>query len=148
MKHARNIIIGLVMVLSSEAAAQQGQPGAHFIENWDLNGDGQITPDEAREKRGDLFIMFDQDENGQLDAAEYALFDATRQADMDANAGGHQKGAMANVNAGLVQPFNDTDGDGLVSEKEFLDRSAEWFKMMDSTKDGAVTTDDFAHRDG
>lgn len=131
------------MTAGSVAIAEQGQPGAHFIVNWDLNEDGQVTLEEAREKRGDLFLMFDQDENGKLDEIEYTLFDETRQADMAENAGGHKKGLMKNVNAGMLRPFNDVDGDGLVSSEEFVSRTGHWFKMMDRSGDGVVTTDDF-----
>jgi len=148
MSRALGFAIALGMAIGSVASAQQGQPGGHFIENWDLDGDGQMTMDEAREKRGDLFTMFDQDENGQLDGGEYDLFDETRQADMAANAGGHQKGGMKNVGKGLVRAFNDTDGDGLVSRSEFVDRTGDWFQMIDQNGDGVVTTEDFSRSGG
>lgn len=126
------------------ATAQNGQPGLHFVENWDANGDGQVTLAEATEKRGDIFYMFDQDENGSLDDAEYTLFDETRQADMQANAGGHQNAGMKSVNQGMMRDFNDTDGDGLVTQAEFLAHVGDWFAMMDSNGDGVVTTADFS----
>lgn len=138
----------IALTVGSVATAQQGQPGLHFIENWDLDENGQVTLAEAREKRGDLFYMFDQDENGKLDDAEYAMFDETRQADMDENAGGHKKGQMRGVNAGLMLEFNDTDGDGLVSEEEFVARSDDWFGNMDRNGDGFVTTEDFGRGRG
>ena len=65
--------------------------------------------------------MFDQDENGALDAAEYDLFDETRTADMQANAGGHN-GQMRGVSQAMARDFNDVDKDGLVTEEEFLSR--------------------------
>lgn len=142
------LALALTMAIGSVASAQQGQPGGHFLENWDLDGDGQMTLGEAQEKRGDLFTMFDQDENGQLDSTEYTLFDETRQADMAANAGGHQKGGMQKVGKGLMRPFNDVDGDGLVSRDEFVDRTGDWFQMIDQNGDGVVTTEDFAGSGG
>ncbi|WP_146348270.1 EF-hand domain-containing protein [Falsiphaeobacter marinintestinus] len=123
-----------------------GKPGAHFVENWDLDGDGQVTLAEAEEKRADIFYMFDQDENDTLDSAEYDRFDETRKADMDANAGGHGAGHMKTVGAGLQRGFNDVDGDGAVSKAEFVERTADWFATIDTTGDGAISTDDFGRK--
>lgn len=134
--------------ISTAAIAQQGQPGQHFIENWDLNEDGQVTLEEARTKRGELFFMFDSDENGVLDDAEYDLFDETRRADMDTNAGGHKKGQMRGIDKGMMRDFNDVNGDGQVSKDEFATKADGWFKMMDRTGDGVVTTDDFGRKGG
>ena len=125
------------------ASAQQGVPGGHFIENWDLDRDGAVTPLEARTKRDELFVMFDADGSGALDATEYDLFDETREADMATNAGGRGPGPMRPVIGGLVRDFNDTDGDGQVSRDEFADRTSDWFPMMDINGDGLVTTADF-----
>jgi hypothetical protein len=133
----------VALVFGGGAVAQQGQPGAHFIENWDLDQDGQITLSEARDKRGEVFTMFDQDENRELDSAEYSLFDETRQADMDVNAGGHMKGMMAKVNDGLMRGFNDLNADGRVSQDEFLSQTDPWFATLDQTGDGVITTEDF-----
>ncbi|MBV1868314.1 MAG: EF-hand domain-containing protein [Marinosulfonomonas sp.] len=144
------MILPVVIALTTGgvALAQQGQPGLHFVENWDLDENGQVTLAEVQEKRGDLFYMFDQDENGKLNDVEYALFDETRQADMDENAGGHNNGQMRGVNTGLTLEFNDTDGDGLVSEEEFVTKTADWFGNMDSNGDGFITTDDFGRGRG
>jgi len=133
------------IVLALPAMAQQGNPGAHFLENWDLNEDGAVTVAEATEKRGDVFYMFDQDENGALDAAEYDLFDETRKADMQANAGGHN-GQMQGVSSALAREFNDMDKDGLVTKVEFLSRVPAWFEMMDRDGDAVLTKNDFGPR--
>lgn len=132
----------LATALALPAIAQQGKPGAHFLENWDLNEDGQVTVAEATEKRGDVFYMFDQDENGALDAAEYDLFDETRKADMDANAGGH-RGPMRKVSQAMAREFNDVDKDGTVTEEEFLSQVPAWFSMMDRDGDEVLTSSDF-----
>ncbi len=77
----------------ASAALAQGQAGTHFVENWDLDGDGQVSSNEATEKRYQLFSMFDQDSNNVLDTFEYGNFDNTRMADMNENAGGAEFGA-------------------------------------------------------
>jgi len=144
----RILPVAAALFIASSAYAQQGQPGAHFLENWDLDGDGQVTLAEAQEKRGDLFYMFDSDENGLLSDKEYDLFDETRRADMNENAGGHKKGAMRGVDKAMMRQFNDVDGDGLVSEDEFVTRAQDWFTKMDRNADGVVTTADFGRNGG
>lgn len=136
------------LILGSAVYAQQGQPGAHFIENWDMNEDGHVSLADIEQKRGEIFIMFDQDEDGFLNSSEYDLFDQTRRADMDENGGGHKKGAMRKVNNAMKREFNDVNGDGMVSQFEFVSQAAAWFKMMDRTSDGIVTTADFGRKSG
>jgi hypothetical protein len=138
----------IALTVGGAAVAQQSQPSLHFDENWDLDENGQVTLIEAQEKRGDLFYMFDQDENGKLDATEYDLFDETRQSDMDENAGGQNNGQMRGVNAGLMREFNDANGDGQVSEAEFLAKAEFWFGSMDRNGDGVITTEDFGPNQG
>lgn len=138
----RLLVPSSVFVLTATATLAQGVPGAHFIENWDMDGDGQITPAEISEKRAEIFTMFDQNEDGQLDAVEYDLFDETRRADMEANGGGG-KGPMAKVDQAMDRGFNDGDGDGAVSAEEFAARDAEFFRMLDRDGDGAIAPADF-----
>ncbi|MHA6323643.1 EF-hand domain-containing protein [Roseivivax sp. CAU 1753] len=135
----------LTTSLGCAALAQQNAPGAHFIENWDLDGDAQVTVEEATQKRAEIFRMFDQDENGALDGVEYDLFDETRNADMEENAGG-AAGPMRGVSQAMSREFIDTDKDGLVTEAEFLSRVPAWFGMMDRDADQRITTSDFGPR--
>ena len=82
-----------LMFAASVALAENGVPGSHFIENWDLDGDGQVTLAEAQERRGDVFYSFDADEDGFIDGEEYKNFDEARKNDMEGQ-GGHGNGAM------------------------------------------------------
>lgn len=127
------------------AAAAQGAPGSHFIENWDLDGDGAVTIAELTQKRGDVFYTFDYDENGLLDAQEYVFFDEARANDMK-NQGDQAQGKMGRVQEGMQMAFNDTDGDGKVSEEEFLAKAAEWLRLIDRDASGDVTSADFGPR--
>jgi hypothetical protein len=124
------------------AVSAQETPGSHFIENWDLDADGSVSLEEITERRGDVFVMFDQDENGRLDATEYVLFDETRAADMQNNAGGHGQGGQR-MQEGLTLAFNDTNGDGEVSKEEFIAQSAAWVAQVDRNGDGMITDADF-----
>lgn len=129
------------------AFAQQGQPGAHFVENWDLNADGAVTVAEAATRRGDVFLSFDYNEDGFLDAEEYVTFDEARANDME-NQQGHGFGAAKRAADGMLRERNDTDGDGKVSRDEFLTNATAWIAEMDSDGDGVVTTADFGRGRG
>ena len=138
------IALTLAALLPMSAMAQ-GAPGSHFIENWDLDGDGAVTIAELTQKRGDVFYTFDYDENGLLDAQEYVFFDEARANDMK-NQGEQAQGKMGRVQEGMQMAFNDTDGDGKVSEEEFLAKAAEWLRLIDRDASGDVTSADFGPR--
>lgn len=130
------------LTLSPLPGLAQETPGSHFVENWDLDGNGSVSPEEITERRGDIFVMFDQDEDGMLSAEEYVLFDETRAADMENNAGGHGKGGDR-MQEGLTLGFNDTNADGVVSKEEFVSNSAAWVAQIDRNGDGMITSADF-----
>lgn len=126
--------------------AQGQQPGAHFIESWDIDEDGSVDLEDITTRRGDVFFTFDADENGSLDAEEYVAFDEARANDMETN-GGHGNGnGMRRASEGMTLAFNDTDGDGEVSQAEFLARAADWLVVLDRDEDGVVTTADFGRQ--
>ncbi len=78
----RFALASALCLAASAAAAQMGEPMAKFLEQWDGDGDGQVTPVEARDKRAAVFDMFDQSADGILDAAEWALVDEHVQMEM------------------------------------------------------------------
>lgn len=129
------------MALAGAATAQE--PGAHFIENWDLDGDGVVTQAEAQTRRGDVFMSFDADDNGILDAEEYAVFDEARANDMAGMPEGGQ-GLMQGVADGMKLRANDRNGDGRVSRDEFVGGARAWVQGMDRDGDGRVSKGDFA----
>lgn len=139
----KTIKLALPLIFAATlAVAENGVPGSHFIENWDLDGDGQVTLAEAEERRGDVFLSFDANEDGFIDGEEYKTFDEARANDMQGQ-GGHGNGAMKNAEGGMHLQFNDTDTDGRVSRDEFVGRTKDWIAQMDRNGDGAVTTADF-----
>lgn len=137
----------ITLFAAAPALAQQGQPGSHFIESWDGDRDGIVTLEEVTLRRGDVFAMFDANEDGLLDAEEYVLFDETRALDMENN-GGHGQGAMMRAGEGMTLVFNDADADGAVSLAEFLGQAPAWIAMMDRDGDGVITTADFGPNRG
>ncbi|MBR9843434.1 MAG: EF-hand domain-containing protein [Rhodobacteraceae bacterium] len=135
--------VALALFLAAAPAFSQ-TPAKMFLENWDLDGDGTVTMAEAKEKRADIFYTFDADENGTLDAEEYAVFDEARANDMEQmgmGKGGKGKGAQAAQ--GMRREFTDLDGNGSVTRDEFLDSLADWFSRIDRNGDGMVNGDDF-----
>jgi Ca2+-binding EF-hand superfamily protein len=138
-------LLATLLTLPLTAFAGEELPGSHFIENWDLDTNGRVTLEELIEKRGDVFYAFDSDENGELSAEEYVYFDEARKADMDsqADAKGAKKGKMQ---IGMTFAFNEVNGDGAVSRKEFLSRTMNWLSVIDRNGSGDVTSEDFGPR--
>lgn len=136
------LIIAAVAAVTPFVAFAENSPGAHFLENWDLDADGSVSLAELTERRGDIFTMFDMDKNGSLSTKEYILFDETRAADMKNNAESHGK-AAGRMQQGLTLEFNDKDKNGEVSQQEFIDNTAEWLAQVDRNGDNAITSVDF-----
>lgn len=137
----------VISVLSGAAFAQQGNPGQHFLEQWDADADGSVTPAEVAAKRSEVFAMFDQDNNQILAAAEWALVEEHMSMEMGHGGAGHgmnMAGPGKAIHEGMTPAFNDADGDGNVTLAEFEAASAKLFPLMDGNADGAVTADDFA----
>lgn len=142
----KTVLVFALLALGAPVVAQSQQPGAHFIENWDVDGNGAVSLDDIKTRRGDVFYTFDADDNGALDAAEYAFFDDARANDMEAN-GGHGNGnGMRRAAEGMTLAFNDTDGNGEVSREEFLAHAVDWMALLDRNGDGHVSTADFGQQ--
>ncbi len=150
----RIVILAAALALGTTAYAGNGQPGAHFLDSWDMNEDDQVTLEEATERRGDIFYTFDENDDGMLSAQDYSAFDAARAADQEGQEFGVGKGGQGNggqgnqqrASVGMEMEFNDVDNDGFVSRDEFLSRSVDWFTLLDKNSDGVVTVEDFGRR--
>ncbi|WP_136439990.1 EF-hand domain-containing protein [Pacificoceanicola onchidii] len=143
----KSIALAALLAAAPAVAFAGGVPGQHFVENWDLDGNGSVSVEEATERRGNVFLTFDADDNGFLDAEEYALFDEARANDMKSQ-GGHGRGTMKRAADGMKLAANDLDKDGLVSRDEFVSQASVWIENMDENGDGVITTEDFAMRRG
>ena len=141
----KTLLLTTALLIPVAAFAADGQPGSHFIENWDLDANGAVTLAELTEKRGDVFYTFDSDDDGMLTAEEYSYFDDARKVDMQSNAE-RSGGKMGKVQKGMTLDYNDTDGDGSVSRNEFLANTTDWLAIIDQDGSGDVTFADFGPR--
>lgn len=143
----KKTVIALALAsMMSPAVAQEGVPGGRFIESWDIDGDGVVSLEDITTRRGDVFLSFDADESGALDAEEYALFDQARDNDRQGNGGAEQGQGTRQASEGMTLAFNDVNGDGQVARQEFLARSGDWLTLMDRDGDGVITRNDFGRR--
>lgn len=131
--------------------AQAGNPGLHMIEQWDTDADGQITIEEARTKRGEIFYMFDAGSDGVLSAEDWAGVAEHMAAEMgekgqgQGQGQGHGKGRGpgAIMQNAMGAEFNDANADGQVTLEEFTAATDTLFAALDMNGDKVVTTDDF-----
>lgn len=86
------LLASALALLGGVATAQTVNPAENFMAQWDLDGNGEVSLAEAREQRGNIFAMFDSDENGAYSAEELAGIDEHKLMELEAGMGpGHQR---------------------------------------------------------
>lgn len=77
----RFLLIAALCAAPLAAPADDMTPGQMFLQNWDSDGNGVVTLDEATTRRDDLFTAFDSDEDGYLSDTEREGMAEMRDAD-------------------------------------------------------------------
>ena len=106
----------------------------------DVNGDGQVSAEEAAEWHETVFVTMDADDDQQLTREEYMAIQLGQGADPD------QRGPrFAEKQADKDARFTmmDADGDGFVTKDQFLADGQSSFEASDTDKNGAVSMPEF-----
>jgi hypothetical protein len=139
------LTVGTLLLSTTVVMAQGAGPGAHFIEQWDSDADGQLTLQEAATKREEVFYMFDSDTDQTLNATEWAAVaeHLAQELGQKGGAGGHGMGPGQAIHEAMTPAFNDADKNGTVTADEFKAATQTLFGLIDTNADGVMTTADF-----
>jgi Ca2+-binding EF-hand superfamily protein len=161
------MLVKLRRMSATEAAAikRSSLPRKAHFKNLDKDEDGQLSLDEvladyptpeAVKQGTESFKLTDTDHDGKLSMVEFTVRSHRvlfMQADLDANGvlsemefttGGSLKTASA-ARAHRVFGLIDQDSDGVMSLKEYLNRTREtWFVVFDADENNVLSYDEYA----
>jgi Ca2+-binding EF-hand superfamily protein len=163
----QRMLVTLRRMSATEAAAikRSSQPRETYFQTLDKDEDGQLSLDEvladyptpeAVKQGTESFKLMDKDHDERLSVVEFTVRSHKvyfMQADLDANGvlsemefttGGSLKTASA-ARAHRVFELIDQDRDGVMSLKEYLNRTREtWFVVFDADENDLLSYDEYA----
>ncbi|MDV7141577.1 hypothetical protein R3X27_02665 [Tropicimonas sp. TH_r6] len=122
-------------LLGTSAPAQQFVPMGNALARWDANNDGRVTLTEIETGRAALFRAYDSNGDGGLSAAEFDRITPKSNS-------GRQASTLRSTQ-GALRTQIDTNGDGRVSQREYVAGARLWRDRLDSNGDGVLTAADF-----
>ena len=131
--------IAAATLAGAPALAQQGPGGQSRFARADANKDGKITRAEFNAARNKFFAGMDRNKDGAVDRTEARAFVLARIQERRERMQKRRAERMKRV---------DPNGDGKITEAEFLARAKERFKRLDANKDGTLTPDEVGRRLG
>ncbi len=99
-----------------------------LMHKMDTNHDGMVSREEWLAFQEKVFAMLDHDKTGMLSAREFV--DAHNPEMISFATGGYARGLMTDAMLKKI----DTDGDGSISRKEYIDYQMAVFDMLDTSK--------------
>ncbi|QQG36941.1 MAG: EF-hand domain-containing protein [Micavibrio aeruginosavorus] len=131
------------------AAAKEAVKDRGPMKDIDKDGDGQVSSAESEAFSKEQFSKIDTNEDGSLSQGELKAFHQERRKGRPDGEGGEvpeemkekMKARMEEERKGH-EAMMDKDGDGVVSEEEFLSHARERQSRMDVNGDGNVTREE------
>lgn len=122
----------ICVMVAFAASMAMAEPDEIRIDDWDVNGDGLLSHEEAAAIQYDVFDTYDQDEDGDLKGREREGFEAN----LAFRRSGNQ------VIATMGSP--DMNRDGLISAGEFKRWTGAMFDRLDTSGDGMISPEEMA----
>ena len=110
-------------------ARRDRQQPQELWKQYDLNGDGKITPQEFMAARAVCFARYDANSDGLLTRAEIKMFFPPQ--------------LTERIDTAFLRL--DLDGDGLISREEFDRESDRLFRQLDTNGDGVIAGAEFSN---
>jgi len=129
---------------SGNKAQKQQARIEKMMGRFDLNKDGQITPEEVKSQREAQFGQMDADGNGLVSKAEFKQFAKQKRVN---NSNGQSKPKHRQCKR-MKSHFKrvDSNKDGQISVEELTSASAKLFDKFDANEDNVITKEELSKK--
>lgn len=132
---AAMLALSAVYPVSAQTTAGRGD---RAMSQWDADGDGKVTLDEARAQRGTVFDALDANGDDDLTATEIEEAQQRLRERLPNLPPRRREIDLASALSAL-----DSDGNGKLTKAEYLDATPRWFERRDANGDGVLTASEF-----